>query len=82
MIDFSALLSEGNYEHLEETWQPSDLPPSIRDIEKLPCMDMSLHCADPCPNCGAFNMRVGDYVCYGMCEPCEVRIWNQYKELV
>lgn len=35
-------------------------------------LDMNLPMQDPCSNCGAFNMCVGDWVCLGQCGPCEV----------
>jgi hypothetical protein len=50
---------------------PPQLPVTIIDMERTSGIyDMHLHMADPCPNCGAFNMHVGDWVCWGACYPC------------
>lgn len=54
--------------------EPSQTPISIIDLERDTSsvgFDMFLHMSDPCPKCGAFNMRVGDYTCFGTCWPCE-----------
>ena len=53
------------------TVSPTVLPVSIREIDMtLGCFDMRIPLADPCPQCGAFNMQVGDYVCWGHCGAC------------
>jgi hypothetical protein len=45
-------------------------PVSISDVEKSPeAFDMHLALTDPCPECGR-SMRVGDWVCWGMCYGC------------
>ena len=50
---------------------PEVFPPSIRDCEMASgCFDMFIPLADPCPGCGAFRMRVGDWVCSGFCDIC------------
>lgn len=68
-IDFKSLLGDiTEYEPPNEL--PEILPPSIRDVNMGSCYEMFLHMQDPCPNCGAFNMLLGDYVCYNMCSPC------------
>ena len=33
---------------------------------------MNLPMSSPCERCGGFNMRVGDYVCWGVCYRCTV----------
>ncbi len=51
--------------------EPEQTPVTIIDLERTGRMfDMFLPMADPCPSCGAFNLRVGDYVCWGMCYHC------------
>ena len=58
----------------EHTAEPPQTPVTIRDMElgaaKGEYYDMSLHMADPCPECGAFRMLVGDYACFGVCQSC------------
>ena len=54
---------------------PEVTPVSKRDLDMLAdrtgdCYDMFLPMADPCRLCGAFNMKVGDYVCWDSCYPC------------
>jgi hypothetical protein len=51
--------------------EPPQLPVRIIDLERVDgCMDMDHHMGDPCPECGAYNWRLGDWACYGMCWPC------------
>lgn len=62
---------------------PDILPPSIRDVDMGPPIDMSLPMQDPCPGCGAFRMQVGDYVCLGVCGICEDSAYQaMQKELL
>jgi len=50
---------------------PPQIPVSIIDMERgKGTFDMSLPMQDPCPACGAFRMRVGDYACWGTCFIC------------
>lgn len=49
---------------------PDVLPVSKIDIDRNPPMDLMLPMSDPCDRCGAFNMQVGDYVCFGFCRNC------------
>lgn len=61
------LIADDEYLELD----PPQLPVTIIDLERSNgCFNMHLHMADACPSCGAFNMHVGDYVCWGMCYPC------------
>lgn len=54
-----------------EPEEPPQYPPTILDLERSNyTFDMFLQLADPCPACGAFNLRVGDYVSFGMCGVC------------
>lgn len=50
--------------------EPPQYPVSIIDVERCPPMKMDLPMQDPCPVCGAFRMRVGDWVCFGFCAIC------------
>ena len=72
MINLDALLNLNPIIHLPDDYKPpiEDQPVTIRTIEHSPPMDMHLPMADPCPECGAFNMFVGDYVCYESCSAC------------
>lgn len=72
MIDIKSFLNLEAVMHVEEDYKPpiEDQPVTIRTLEHSPPMDMHLPMADPCPKCGAFNMRVGDYVCYESCSIC------------
>lgn len=76
ILDLSTLLIKDA--QMEELYnQPSlQLPVTIIDLERGPIVDMHHHLADPCPDCGAFNMFVGDWVCYGRCSPCEHATWK------
>lgn len=58
-------------QHVEPDEQPPQVPVTIRDLEVTDrrC-SMELSMADPCPECGGFNMLVGDWVCFGSCEHC------------
>jgi len=49
---------------------PDVLPVSMRDVYMSDPLEMNLFMSDPCPNCGAFRMMVGDYVCWGICYIC------------
>ena len=54
---------------------PPQLPVTILDLERATeCYDMMLPMADPCPNCGAFRMQVGDWVCWGHCFRCFINL--------
>ena len=75
MIDFTSLTLEQSIEPIHGHI-PDVTPVSFRDIDMLPPMDLTLPCSDPCPNCGAFNMKVGDYVCMGVCSACTD--WPEY----
>jgi len=51
--------------------EPPQLPVTILDtVRANGCFDMHHHMSDPCPECGAFRMQVGDWVCYGICGAC------------
>lgn len=51
--------------------EPDILPVQQRELEITDkIVNMELPMADPCPNCGAFRMMVGDWVCYGHCGIC------------
>jgi hypothetical protein len=53
------------------TIDPPQTPVTIRDIEVTgDFYHETLHLADPCPACGAFNMQVGDYMYIGFCSKC------------
>jgi hypothetical protein len=50
---------------------PEQTPLTVRDLEMAKgCYDMRLPLADPCRLCGGFNLRVGDWVCWGACSNC------------
>lgn len=67
LIDFTKDAEVGEWPTIE----PPQLPVTIRDMEQADgSFDMHLHMADPCPACGAFNMQVGDYACFGVCDIC------------
>ena len=57
---------------VQDKWiEPEVTPVSMRDVDMAKGeFDMCLPMADPCPNCGAFNMQIGDYVCMGFCCKC------------
>lgn len=68
MMDF---LSQTFEAYIPPTLPPPQEPPTILDCERSEgCFDMALPLADPCPSCGAFRMRVGDWACYGFCGVC------------
>ena len=69
MLDLTQLISDKDIE-LPSPFVPELTPVSMRDVDMMPPMDMCIHMSDPCPGCGAFNMRVGDYVCWGACSKC------------
>lgn len=50
--------------------EPLQTPVTIIDLERGPCVAMELPMADPCPACGGHNMKVGDWVCWGVCSFC------------
>lgn len=50
--------------------EPLQTPVTILDLERGPMVDMMLPMSDPCPSCGATNMLVGDWVCWGTCIVC------------
>lgn len=61
---------------------PQQLPVTARDIDKNDGqLDMTLPMADPCGRCGAFRMRVGDYVCFGYCWICFDRLSKRVEFL-
>lgn len=53
-------------------------PPTILDMERTPYevqverLDMMDLMGDPCPTCGGWSLRVGDWVCWGSCYRCFV----------
>ena len=53
-----------------EGFAPEETPVSMLDVDRMPPMDMDLPMSDGCPRCGGHNMRVGDYVCWGVCMLC------------
>jgi len=71
-LNLSQLQSEWEWHSMAKDFPhtPDVLPVSIRDIEINPPMDMDLNVSDPCPRCGAFRMKLGDYVCWGFCSVC------------
>lgn len=80
MNTFKNLLTEIP-EWEDKGWVPEITPVSNIDLERndpVNSASMFLHMSDPCPNCGAFNMLVGDWACYGQCSPCEVKQWGKY----
>lgn len=54
----------------EDYLDPEVTPVSIIDVERMRSMRMDLYMSDPCPRCKGFCMRVGDYVCWGICYHC------------
>lgn len=69
-LDASMFLSLELKQVLPEDFIPEITPVSMRDVDMMPCMDLTIHMSDPCPGCGAFRMQVGDYVCVGFCSGC------------
>jgi hypothetical protein len=46
-------------------------PLSVRDVDRSPVpLNMIEPVADACPKCGGHNMKVGDWVCWGVCYRC------------
>jgi len=51
-------------------------PPTVHDLEivsyeqQIAQLDMETPLADNCLQCGGGNLRVGDYVCWGVCYGC------------
>jgi hypothetical protein len=77
VFDFSALINT-DVKMEQTTEQPPQIPVTILDMERASgCFDMNLQMADPCPNCGGFNMKVGDWVCWGTCYRCYVDAENE-----
>lgn len=75
MIDYTSMLSEMIFDLIPDHI-PDVTPVSFRDIDMNPPMSLELPCSDPCPECGAFNMTVGYYVCVGACHVCAT--WPEY----
>lgn len=51
--------------------EPPQRPVTILDMERSGCTPgMDDPMADPCPRCGGFRLRVGDWVCWRTCYPC------------
>lgn len=74
---FGGSAMEFDLKQREHLHSPPQLPVTILDMERSPVghtFDMELPMADPCPSCGGFNMRVGDWVCHGSCWPCEEQL--------
>lgn len=66
------LLQEATFE-VPDYETPPQLPVTILDFERRKGLfNMMLPMADPCPACGAFNMLVGDWVCWGACNICAI----------
>jgi hypothetical protein len=49
---------------------PEHIPVSAVDVDRNPPMSMDIPMSDNCPSCGGNNMKVGDYVCWGVCYNC------------
>ena len=73
------------YRHPSRIVMPTPIAlPTTRDVDLLAGKDLRLPdgttyhleyplhtpLRDPCPQCGAFNMVVGDYMYLGVCSPC------------
>lgn len=59
--------------------EPLQTPVTIIDLERGPCVDMHLPMADPCPECGGHNMKVGDWACYGICFRCYDKLMDETR---
>lgn len=56
---------------------PPQIPVTILDLERTEgYFEGLLPMADPCPHCGGFNMKVGDWVCWGLCFSCYTLLSN------
>lgn len=79
MIDFTNLICTSDKE--KGCPPPPQYPVSILDLHRIEhAVDMYLPLQDPCPRCGAFNMQVGDYVCYEMCSICIAECTVNYPD--
>ena len=68
-IDFANLLSDLEDE-VTPVEAPEIQPPSMRDVDLGKPWEMDQPMQDACPNCGGWCMKLGDYVCWGICYRC------------
>jgi hypothetical protein len=55
------------YAHVE----PPQRPVTVLDALRTHCTpEMNEHMADPCPRCGGFHWKFGDFACWGVCYQC------------
>lgn len=62
-----------NWRDPEKFTPPDGATMSIKEIEALPEHTVpaeGVHCSDPCPTCGAFNMTAQDAAYLGECGVC------------